>query len=221
LDVEDSGETDGVNWAIRVLHSIAIAEKTQLSLEKLIDGLNRVFPFDTNHEKLARASVDRILTFGKCQSRNDDFISALEEQLQIYRTAPIGEDGNRQRQEAAKVISMILQLDQDINDEIPGHISRLTRSRHIARGRKSRGAVGGEPICLVRCPGCLVINPFRLDLRETAGVNNKVFRIPGLSYSDGMENSIGLVINNGRITGRMCYGPPACNCSISELVEIR
>jgi hypothetical protein len=116
---------------------------------------------------------------------------------------------------------VILRLEQNVCHELPGHISRLARSRQLARGRKSRGAVSGEPICLVRCLGCLLVSPFRIDLRASASVGDEVFRIPGLSYFNGVESGTGMVVRSGRITGRMCYGPPACDCTISELMEIK
>jgi hypothetical protein len=46
LDVEDSGEIDGVDWAIQVLRTTDMAERTPLSPEKLVDGLNRIFPVE-------------------------------------------------------------------------------------------------------------------------------------------------------------------------------
>jgi hypothetical protein len=220
LGVEDSGEIAGVDWVIRLLYSMAQAEGTLLSPEKLVDGLNRVFPFDMVHKEAARLLVDMVLTFRQRQEQDDEFESSLEEQLESYSTAPEGEDGSHQRREAAAKISQILQLDKHIMGEISDQITRLTRSRHIARRRRDRGVVNGEAICEVRCPGCQSVTLFRLDLRDTAGVRHKVFRIQGLSYSEGVEDGVGLVINNGRITGRMFYGPPACDCHLPETMTI-
>ena len=220
LGVEDSGEIAGVDWVIQLLCSVAQAERTLLSPEKLVDGLNRVFPFDMIHKEVAGLLVNMVLTFRQRQEQDDEFESTLEEQLESYSTAPEGEDGTRQRREAAENISQILQLDTHIMGEISDQISRLTLSRHIARRRRDRGVVNGEAICEVRCPGCQSVTLFRLDLRDTAGIRHKVFRIQGLSYSEGVEDGVGLVINDGRITGRMFYGPPACDCHLSEIVTI-
>jgi hypothetical protein len=41
-----------------------------------------------------------ILTFGERQEQDDLFKSALEEQLQLYSTASVGNDGSHQRQKA-------------------------------------------------------------------------------------------------------------------------
>lgn len=84
-----------------------------------------------------------------------------------------------------------------------------------------RGPVGGEPICEVRCPKCRTVTLFRLDLRDTGRLGDKLYRIPGLGYSESVEDGVGLVINKGRITGRMFYGPPACGCQLPEKVEIK
>jgi hypothetical protein len=220
LGVEDSGEIAGVDWVIRLLYSVAQAEGTLLSPEKLVDGLNRVFPFDMMHKEAAKLLVNMVLTFRERQEQDDEFESSLEEQLESYSTAPEGEDGSHQRREAAEMISKILQLDKHIMGELSDQISRLTSSRHVARRRRDRGVVNGEPICEVRCPGCQSVTLFRLDLRDTAGVRHKVFRIPGLGYSEGVEDGVGLVISNGRITGRMFYGPPACDCHLPEAMAI-
>ena len=220
LGVEDSGEIAGVDWVIQLLYSVAQAEETLLSPEKLVDGLNRIFPFDIIHDKAAKLLVNMVLTFKERQEQDDEFETSLEEQLESYSTAPEGEDGSHQRREAAENISQILQLDKHIMGEISDQISRLTRSRHIARRRRDRGVVNGEAICEVRCPGCQSVTLFRLDLRDTAGVRHRVFRIQGLSYSEGVKDGVGLVINDGRITGRMFYGPPACDCHLPETIAI-
>jgi hypothetical protein len=65
-----------------------------------------------------------------------------------------------------------------------------------------------------------MVNLFRLDLNETAAIGDTVYRIPDLSYGGSLENGVGLVLRDGRVTGRMIYGPPACLCEIPELVEI-
>ncbi len=53
LDVEDSGELAGVDWTIRLLASMSKGEGTNLSTEQLVEALNRVFPFDFNHSRVA------------------------------------------------------------------------------------------------------------------------------------------------------------------------
>ncbi|EPE31825.1 hypothetical protein GLAREA_11907 [Glarea lozoyensis ATCC 20868] len=220
MGVQDSGEIAGVDWAIQYLFSAAAAEEIPLSPEKLVDSMNRVFPFDMIHQQAARVLVNMVFKFEECQERDNNFQTRLKEQLEIYGAASVGEEGSLQRRNAAEEISKALELERHILGEISDQITRLTRSRHVARRRKERGVELGEAICQVRCLTCRCVTLFRLDLRDTADLGHKVFRIPGLSYSEGVENGIGLVVGDGRITGRMFYGPPACDCRFSEIVEI-
>ena len=221
LDVEESGEVAGVDQVISLMLSIANVEGVVLSVQRLVDGLNRVFPFDMMHVNVARVLLNMVISFGDLQERDDGFENKLEEQLSSYRSAPDGELGSYGRRAAAEEISRILQLETHIMADISDQVTRLTRSRHVARRRKKRGSVGGEPLCEVKCPGCHVVTLFRLDLRLTARSGDKVYRIPGLGYSESVEDGVGLVINEGRITGRMYYGPPACGCEIIERIEIQ
>ena len=221
LDVEESGEVAGVDWVIGLLVSIANADGVILSVQRLVEGLNRVFPFDMMHVIAARVLVNMVISFGDLQERDNEFKNNLEERLNSYQSAPNGDLGSYHRRDAAQEISRILQLETHIMGDISDQVTRLTRSRHVARRRKERGSVGGEPICEVRCPGCHIVTLFRVDLRLTARVGDKVYRIPGLGYSESVEDGVGLVINEGRITGRMYYGPPACDCEIIERIEIQ
>lgn len=48
-----------------------------------------------------------------------------------------------------------------------------------------------------------------------------MYRIPGLTYLNSTEDGVGLVIDKeGRITGRMFFGPPACDCRLMVDVDI-
>lgn len=58
------------------------------------------------------------------------------------------------------------------------------------------------------------------DLQATGNVGEIVYRIPGLSYSESVNDGVGLVLKDGNITGRMFYGKPICNCQLQEKVEI-
>jgi hypothetical protein len=46
---------------------MAQAERTLLSPEKLVDGLNRVFPFDMVYKEAARLLIDMVLIFRQRQ----------------------------------------------------------------------------------------------------------------------------------------------------------
>jgi len=50
--------------------------------------------------------------------------------------------------------------------------------------------------CLARAPGCNIVTLFRLDLRETGQVGQEVYRILGLTYSESVEDGVGLVFND-------------------------
>ncbi|KAM7213440.1 hypothetical protein V8F06_011178 [Rhypophila decipiens] len=217
LDVEMSGEIAGVDWAIAILDDIARASDyitgTGLSPRDLVDGLSRVFPFDEIHKKLARHIVSMPFTFEEIQDQDPEFGERIQDCLDRYR------DG---REGVAQEISDALALETNVAGDLSNDITRLTRSRHLARHRKSRGgSIGGEPVCLVRCGGCDRVTPFRLDLRDTGRTGHLVYRIPGLAYADTVRDGVGLVLDQeGRINGRMLYGPPACGCNLLEDVEI-
>lgn len=200
---------------------IANAKTTTLSLKQLVDGINRIFPFDILHQRVAFSLVGMLLLFRERQEQDPKFWNKLEIQLNSYRNAPNNSDyGRVLRQEAAKEISQILQLERHVIGDISDQVTRLTRSRHIARNRKERGAVNSELICEVRCPGCRKVTPFRLNLRETGQVGDKLYRIFRLSYSKSVENGVGLVVQKGRISGRMLYRPPFCDCRFLEKIQI-
>jgi hypothetical protein len=219
LDMEVSGEVS-VEWTIGLLNSIANEEATVLCAETLVDGFNRVFFFDNLHSKMARLQKNIALSFAELQQRDGEFDIRADEQIQRYINTPDGEVGRNERLQVAQEISDILQLEKNIARDLTSDVTRLTLSRHIARQRRDRGARHGEPICQVRCHSCQRVPLFRLDLRETGREGDKIYRIPGLCYGHTVDNGVGLVLNEGRITGRMLYGPPACDCLMLQKIEI-
>ena len=218
MDVEESGKVEGVNWVIGVLISLADREHTLIYPETLVEGLYRVFPLDVMYERLPRRTPDMDLSFKQRREREPDFEPRLLDQIDAYYMAPEGTPGKYRRQDAAEKISEILRLEVEYSVDSPG--TRLSMARLAARRRQERGTTTGDPICEVRCPKCLKVTLYRLDLRETGGIGDEVYRIPGLCYSLGVEDGVGLVISEGRITGRMFHGPPACDCQACEKVEI-
>jgi hypothetical protein len=151
---------------------------------------------------------------------NEETDIRLEEQIRIYLDAPRDERGKSQRLQAARKISDILLLESDLSGTLGFKIFSPVVSRSLAQDRRDRGARDGEPICQVRCQSCRRVALFRLDLRETSREGDLVYRIPGLCYENTVENGVGLVLKDGRITGRMLYGPPACDCSVLQTIEI-
>lgn len=219
LDVEDSGEIAGVDWTIRFLANIARSQGTSLSAKRLVDGLNRVFPFDSIHTKAANILHNMVFSFHERQEQDEAFGASIDEQLDEYLGASEGDDGRTQREAAVNEIARILELEKSIM-QFATPVTRLTRSRHIARKRRDRGVESGEPICMIQCPGCSTRSLLRLDLRPTASLRAKVYRIPGLTYSDGVQGGIGIVLQEGRLVGRMLYGAPICSCRCQEVVRI-
>lgn len=219
LGVEDSGELAGVDWTIKLLASVAKGEATDLSAEQLVEGLNRVFPFDFNHSRAAQTLHGMVFSFQDLQGRDEKFAQSIDEQIANYAKAPEGEPGKSQREAAVAEISRILELERIIM-QFATPVTRLTRSRHVARRRRDRGAIGGEPVCRVKCPGCFTSSLLRLDLRTTATLGAKIYRIVGLTYSESVKDGVGLVLQDGRIVGRMLYGAPACSCRLPEIVQI-
>jgi hypothetical protein len=105
-------------------------------------------------------------------------------------------------------------IDSDID------ITRFSIASKNANRRKQRGLNAQEPICTVKCVFCGMRSLFRLDLRATAAVGARVYRISGLAYSQTVKNGVGLVIQDGRIVGRMISGTRACGCTRTEIVRI-
>jgi len=85
-----------------------------------------------------------------------------------------------------------------------------------------------EGLAAVKCKGCSRNFLVRATVWDppspapaTAMAVAEMYRIPGLLYDDTIAEGVGLIICDGRILGKMAYAPPACECRISELVEIQ
>lgn len=219
LDVETSGEVTGVAFGLHHLCRMAEAEGMEMSPEVLVDGLNRVFPLDDIYHNMARHNGP-LLSFAALDRRDPEFAGRIRGLLSKYEDA-VDSGIASEKADAILGISDELGFEATITGAFITGYTRLTHSKHMARQREERGAKGGDPICKVRCPECRRIALFRLDLRETGGVGQKVYRIPGVAYEGSIKDGVGLVIDNqGRITGRMFYGPPACDCRLMVDVEI-
>jgi hypothetical protein len=218
LDVEKSGDVGAVEWAVELLGSLTGTGR--MSDAELVDGLNRIFPFDDSHTEYAQLKAGVVYTLDGLQSDNTSFVAQADRCIVEFFAA---DPSSPQRRHIARKITQLLKYDSNILGTLSGEMTRLTRSRTIANSRRQRGAVTGDPICEVRCleSGCRAITVFRLDLRPNAEMGDTVYRVPGLSYSLTTENGVGLVLDkDGRITGRMLYGPPGCRCQSRRRVEI-
>jgi hypothetical protein len=219
LNTQDLGEVKGVNEVIQILVAIARTEGLQLSPKDLYNGIDRVFPSDRISTRVVQGRLNMVFSFNERQMQDPDFSTKLSEHLDLYAEAS---DVQRKAQvlDAAQSITTLLQLDKNIISTISTEVTRLTRSSNVARRRKARGAVKGEPLCEVRCPRCHKVTLLRLDLRITGNVGDIVYRIPGLSYSQSVDDGVGLVLRDRKITGRMFYGKPECDCQLQETVII-
>ncbi|KAL8376600.1 hypothetical protein RB595_007617 [Gaeumannomyces hyphopodioides] len=208
LNVEDAGGVKGVEWAIGILGSLAGAAPGELSAAELIDGLNRIFPFDVIHAKAARLIAGVEYTMEGLQRQDRRLEAKVQQCLTEYFAGPLG---SPQRRYAAQRLTRIMRYDTHIMGNVMADITRLNKSRLIARDRRERGALGGEPICEARCvePFCQAVTVLRLDLRTDAEIGDTVYRVPGLSYSNGTEDGVGVVLNKeGGSQGGCAMGHP-------------
>jgi hypothetical protein len=217
MDMHVAGQIEGVNQMIRILVAIAQTAGFVLSPENLYDAIDNVFPFPNTVKDKIREEViefNMVFSFNERRIQDPKFSAKLLEHLDLY--IKMSEEGKTaQVLEAARSITTLLQLDL----YVPEIFTRLDYSKSIALARKERDAVKGEPLYEVRCPQCHKTTILRLDLRETGNVGDIVYQIPGLSYTL-TGDCVGLVLRDGRITGRMLYGKPACNCRLQKIVEI-
>ncbi|KAM7205135.1 hypothetical protein V8F20_003272 [Naviculisporaceae sp. PSN 640] len=221
LDPEELGKASGVVTAMEILcppHSPRIP-----TAPELVDGLNRIFPFNAMETGMAQDIKNLVYTFEGLQAEDQSFETKIDWCIAKFMAAP---PGSARRQSVARRVTTFMKYDVHIAGDLFAnyHFTRLSRSMSIAFSRRARGAPRGEPICVVRCPvaACRVRAMYRLDLRETAKVGDRVYRFPGLSYTLTAENGVGLVINGeGRITGRMLFDPPSCGCRVRQTVDIR
>ncbi|KAJ4308635.1 hypothetical protein N0V84_011984 [Fusarium piperis] len=146
LDAEKSGEVTGVEWAIEILNSLTTTgvSTRQLTAAELIDGLNRIFPFSSIHRRYAQDIAGVVYTLEERQSQDAGFKRKVDKFLTEYFAAPCR---SSQRGYAAMKLTKLLKYDTTIMGNISAQVTRLTKSRDIARSRRKRGALNGEPIC--------------------------------------------------------------------------
>jgi hypothetical protein len=217
MDTQVVGQIEGVNQVIRILVAIAQTAGFVLLPENFYDAIDNVFSINNHRKNMVREQgiePNIVFSFNERRTQDPEFSAKLLEYLDFYIKMS-AEGRTAQVLEAAQSMTTLLQLDM----YFPGAYTRLGYLEMIAFTRKARGAVKGEPLCELRCPECHKTTLLRLDLRETGNVGDIVYQIPGLSYTL-TGDCVGLVLRDGRITGRMLYGKPACNCRRQETVEI-
>ncbi|KAI1156159.1 hypothetical protein F4825DRAFT_446903 [Nemania diffusa] len=125
---------------------------------------------------------------------------------------------NEHRPEALHVSKKLLSLLGLGLPEKQSSLSRIKAAGEEAQwyGKKLEG------LAAVRCKGCARDALFRATVWDppAAGVA-EMYRVPGLLYDDTVVGGVGLMVAAGRIVGKMAYATPACECRLSELVEIK
>jgi hypothetical protein len=187
------------------------------SASTFVSTINRIYPIEFDHRR-ASLALQRLppISYEDFVLQDPSFVPKLEVLLEAYCAAA---NNSTLRRELAQQTIHLLQLSKDLLDLGP-EISRFSIARNNAEQRHKRGSDQDEPICKVKCQCCGESFLFRLDLRTTAAVGARVYRIPGLAYSETVENGVGLVVQDNCIVGRMTSGIPACSCSRTEYVRI-
>ncbi|KAJ8123944.1 hypothetical protein O1611_g9476 [Lasiodiplodia mahajangana] len=80
-----------------------------------------------------------------------------------------------------------------------------------------------EGLATIKCKGCSRNFLFRATVWDppATAAAAEMYRIPGLLYDDTVAEGVGLMVCDGKILGKMAYAAPACECRVSELVEIK
>ncbi len=156
LGVEESGEVDGVEWAIGVLLSIARSANKDLTAADLVDGLNRIFPFDIIHTEFAEIQAGILYSFEERRGQDRSFTARIERCVAEFSAAPAGAPGNPSRRYAAQEVMELLKYNKHIAGDMSVEITRLTKSHDMAkvaaekgrcgRGAHLRGQVSGGPV---------------------------------------------------------------------------
>ncbi|KAI0417940.1 hypothetical protein F5X98DRAFT_130761 [Xylaria grammica] len=177
------------------------------------DAISRIFPSATEKGVFSTPSdiyVDDI----EPQSADLDTIRKLVERLSFL--AFKGEHRSEMLQVSNKLLSVLgLGL-----PEKESSLSRIKAASEEAQWYKKKL----EGLAAVKCKGCSRDFLFRAtvwDHAALAAATVEMYRIPGLLYDDTVAEGVGLVVSEGRIIGKMAYATPACECRISEFVEIK
>lgn len=234
LRTEAAGDIEGVVWAVTLLGEIAKANsKSQLSVDALLDGLDRIFPLDILNRWTAQLGSDRKVLFTELLEHDSRLCDHLE--VLMARFFAVEDDDAKmaaERREVAQEMMGLLAMDADVTALISASkITRLSVSRRYARNREKKyGLMGGVPVSVVRCPGCGIVTPEHVDLWPSATpvptpsevVGLTLYRIRGLSYGGSAPDGVGLVLDaDGRIMGRFLFTPPACRCEMLRTVVIK
>lgn len=211
FETKELASIPGVAKILTVLTTISRREHAPLSPWSLFDTFLRIYPIGNDIERIIlNLTGNTIHSITKSLKEDSELALGLKERIDILAA----DDGIQSNMIAsvAESVSKLLLLDTPIESSLFPGKTRLNLTSIY--GNRTL-------ICKVRCPSCQKVTLFVLDLRENGKVGDKVYRIPGLVYAGSVENGVGLVLDGERITGRMFHGPPACECLLTETIEIR
>jgi hypothetical protein len=75
-------------------------------------------------------------------------------------------------------------------------------------------------IAQMRCKSCGHRSLYEMVLWSSENGEAELFRIPGLIYEEALNDSVGLVVENGLIIGKLQYATGACERQETELIDI-
>ncbi|KAI8632271.1 hypothetical protein F5Y19DRAFT_492137 [Xylariaceae sp. FL1651] len=175
-------------------------------------AISRIFP--SAAEKGVFSSALSEIALDNSRPPASDFSSI---QKQIERLSYLSFKGEH-RSEIAQVSKRLLALLGLGLPEKQSSISRIKAASEEAQWYKKKV----EGLAAVRCKGCSQDLLFRATVWEPpAPATAEMYRIPGLLYDDTIAEGTGLMVCDGKIVGKMAYATTACDCRISEFVEIK
>ncbi|KAI1356713.1 hypothetical protein F5Y01DRAFT_265578 [Xylaria sp. FL0043] len=197
-----------------VFHRIArkIIEVSGSCPKAFYSAISRVFPSAAWKGVFSTSSAIHVDS-DEPQAADLEVIRKLVERLNYL--AFKGENRSETLQVTNKLLSVLgLGL-----PEKQSSLSRIKAASEEAQWYKKKL----EGLATVKCKGCSQDFLFRATVWDppTTTAAAEMYRIPGLLYDDTVPEGVGLVICEGRIVGKMAYATPACECRISELVEIK
>ncbi|KAM5529480.1 hypothetical protein FOXYSP1_17324 [Fusarium oxysporum f. sp. phaseoli] len=169
-----------------------------------VSAITRLFPIDNNHKRAATV-LHRLppISYSEHTHADPTFLARLQSAIDT--------------RSGSQIIN-ILKLNHELIG-IGSDITRLTIARSSSEEFHTLTKLN-QHICTIQCNSCQERHLFRLELRQDAQVGAKVYRICELSYSNTVENGVGLVIQDQQVVGRMSYGAPACECHVNEQVVL-
>ncbi|KAI0966301.1 hypothetical protein F4678DRAFT_449816 [Xylaria arbuscula] len=176
-------------------------------------AISRIFPSAAMKGLFSRSATAE----ADAAEPNPADLDAIRKQVErLSHLAFRGENRSETMQASNKLLSILgLGL-----PEKQSSLSRIKAASEEAQWYKKKM----EGLVTVKCKGCSRDFLFRATVWEpptTTTTTTEMYRISRLLYDDTVGEGVGLMVCDGRILGKMAYATPACECRISELVEIK